>query len=288
MTTYDHVENKTVMVTGATSGIGMAVTQQLTDLGATVIGVGRSLEACQRTRRAIQNGHQQDQVSFQRADLSSQRQICALADRVKEKYHKVDVLINNAGTFTNWYESTEDGYETQFAVNHLAPFLLTLELLPLLQAAPAARVLTVSSKSHRGTSIQWGNVMLRRKYKPLLAYKQSKLANILFTREFNRRFGENAGVRAFAIDPGLVNTNIGLKHSNGIARWVWEKRSARGISPQESAANIVFVALDASVDEAEADYWKNRKPAKTSRYARREYEAAKLWALSERLCGLSN
>lgn len=286
MATYEHVEKKTVIVTGATSGIGMAVAQQLADLGANVIAVGRSLESCQRAKRAIQNGHRLDGLSFQSADLSSQRQIRALAYQVQEKYQKVDVFINNAGTFTNWYESTGDGYETQFAVNHLAPFLLTLELLPLLQAAPAARVLTVSSKSHRRTSIQWGNVMLRRRYKPLLAYKQSKLANILFTREFNRRFGENAGVRAFALDPGLVNTNIGRKHSNGIARWFWEQRSARGMSPQESAADIVFVALHSSVDEAEADYWKNRKPAKTSRYARQEYEAAKLWALSERLCGI--
>jgi hypothetical protein len=129
--------------------------------------------------------------------------------------------------------------------------------------------------------------MHRRGYNPLRTYKQSKLANVLFTFELNRRLGDASPVRAYAADPGLVNTEIGLKGTTGIARWIWEKRRAKGRRPEEAAATLVFLAVDPSVAGSRAVYWKDCRPTPPSRYARRREEAARLWAISERLCGLA-
>jgi len=204
----------------------------------------------------------------------------------KHGCRKIDVLINNAGMVTNWYTATEDGYETQFAVNHLAPFLLTHLLFPLLQAAPAARVLTTSSNSHRAARIRWNDVMLERRYSTLRAYQQSKLANVMFSYEFNRRFAGITPMRAYAIDPGLVNTSIGLKGTNGPVRWVWERRRKRGVDPEDGALTLIHVAVDPALQGSAEVYWKDCRPITPSRRAQDEEEAARLWKLSERLCGI--
>jgi NAD(P)-dependent dehydrogenase (short-subunit alcohol dehydrogenase family) len=200
---------------------------------------------------------------------------------------KIDALVNNAGTVSSWYTATEDGYELQFAVNHLAAFRLTFELLPLLRAAPAGRVVTVSSGSRYGARIRWRDVMYRTGYNTLLAYKQSKLANVLFSAELNRRLGNKSNVRAYAADPGLVRTRIGLKGTSGIERWVWQRRMSGGVSSDEGAQTVVFLATDPALPDSDAVYWKDCQPARPSRHARRPDEAARLWALSERLCGIA-
>jgi NAD(P)-dependent dehydrogenase (short-subunit alcohol dehydrogenase family) len=134
--------------------------------------------------------------------------------------------------------------------------------------------------------MRWPDVMMRRNYSCLAAYKQSKLANVLFTSEFNRRLADTA-VRAYAADPGLVNTEIGLKGTSGIEQFVWERRRRGGASPAEGAETLVYLAANAPVDGRPASYWRDCRPARPSRYARRQGEAARLWALSERLTGLS-
>jgi NAD(P)-dependent dehydrogenase (short-subunit alcohol dehydrogenase family) len=231
-------------------------------------------------------------VSYLTADLSSQQQIHNLSRQVQETLNeyeqkRVDVLVNNAAMVTNWYTATENGYETQFAVNHLAPFLLTNLLLPLLQQAPEARILTTSSMSHRNTRIHWKDVMLRHSYNTLKAYKQSKLANVLFTVEFNRRYAEKTSMRAFAVDPGLVNTNIGMKGTSGIVHWFWNKRRRKGVPPEKAARTIVYLALESDVREIPGVYWKDCRPVSPSRSALNETDAARLWQLSERLCGIN-
>ncbi|MCC6147721.1 MAG: SDR family NAD(P)-dependent oxidoreductase [Anaerolineaceae bacterium] len=281
-----------MVVTGATSGIGFAAAQALAARGACVIGVGRSEARIAEAQAAILSNNPSAQLSFCMADLSSQRQVRALAAAIREKVAAatggLDVLVNNAGAVANWYTATEDGYELQFAVNHLAPFLLTHELLPLLRAAPAGRVVTVSSASHRNAHIHWGDVMLRRNYNTLKAYQQSKLANVLFSFELNRRLGADFHLRAYAADPGLVNTEIGLKGTSGIVRWVWERRRRGGTDPDHGAATVIFLAADPAVQASREVYWKNCRPLAPSRYAQREEEAARLWELSERLCGIES
>jgi NAD(P)-dependent dehydrogenase (short-subunit alcohol dehydrogenase family) len=291
MTTDQNLENKTMVVTGATSGIGLATTRALAGKGAFVIGVGRSAARCKQARDAILSLQPTAHIAFLLADLSSQRQVRQLAEVIRDRVAssgtgQLDVLINNAATVSNWYTATEDGYELQFAVNHLAPFLLTLELLPLLKKAPTARVITVSSGSHRNTRMHWQDVMLRRGYNTLRAYKQSKLANVLFTFELNRRLGEDSRVRAYAANPGLVNTEIGSKGTSGLVRWIWEKRRSGGVDPEQGAETLIYLAADASVDGSREVYWKDCRPVQASQYARRVEEAARLWDLSEQLCGI--
>ncbi|MRR29165.1 SDR family NAD(P)-dependent oxidoreductase, partial [bacterium] len=197
------------------------------------LGAGRSTERCQQALLELQSRHPQASIHYFTADLASLQQVHHLAEEVHahlalHSQGKLDVLVNNAGLVTSRYTITEDGYEKVFAVNHLAPFLLTHALMPALKSAPTGRVLTVSSKSHRNMRIFWANVMLQRIFNPLLAYKQSKLANVLFSAEFNRRFAGSTRMRAFAIDPGLVNTEIGMKNNHWLVAWVWNQRRQKG------------------------------------------------------------
>jgi retinol dehydrogenase 12 len=170
--------------------------------------------------------------------------------------------------------------------NHLAPFRLTLELLPLLQAAPAGRVVTVSSDSHYAARMNWNDIQLRRSYNGLRAYEQTKLANVLFTVELNRRLGAGSNVRAFAADPGLVKTDIGLKGTPGLVRWLWGLRRSGGISAAESARGIVALLTDPMAQETGAVYWKHGSPKLSSRYSLDGEVARRLWDISASMCGI--
>jgi len=277
---------KTIVITGASSGIGLAAAGALAARGARVIGVGRSPVRCEEARQTILAQTHGARIEFAVADLSSQQAVRSLGAELLERLGgaPLNVLVNNAGAVASWYTPTVDGYELQFAVNHLAPFLLTHELLPALQKAEAARVITTSSRSHRGARIYWADVMLRRNYFTLTAYRQSKMANVLFTAEFIRRYGGD-GLRAYAADPGLVKTDIGLKGTGGLVSLVWGLRARGGRSPEYGAATIVHLAADV-LEDANAIYWKDSRPLAPDAYALREDEGRRLWELSERLCGL--
>jgi NAD(P)-dependent dehydrogenase (short-subunit alcohol dehydrogenase family) len=231
------------------------------------------------------------QIRFHIADLSSQRQVRETAEAARtwareDAEGKLDVVINNAAVVSSRYTTTEDGYELTFAVNHLAPFLLSHELLPVLAAAPSPRVVTVSSGSHRRARIHWRDVMLRRGYGILRAYRQSKLANVMFAAEWNRRWAQGAYLRAYAADPGLVNTEIGLKGTRGMARWLWDRHRVQGASAEVGARTVVFLATDSGVERASEVYWRDCRPARPDPYALRVEEAERLWAISEKLCGV--
>ena len=286
-----NLHGKTMVVTGATAGIGLAAARALVGRGAHVIGVGRSDERCRSARQMILEESPEASVSMLVADLSSQRQVRGLAADIRVLLQeagdtKLDVLVNNAGTVSSWHKVTEDGYELQFAVNHLAPFLLTHELMPMLQQAPSARVLIVSSGSHYGTDMHWSDVMYRQHYNCLVAYKQSKLANVLFIAELNRRLGDQSSIRAYAVDPGLVNTEIGLKGTSGIENLVWQFRRSGGVTPEQGADTVVYLAGEPDIPASHRIYWKERTPLAPSNIALDEAEAARLWSLSERLCGV--
>lgn len=286
------ITGKTIVVTGATSGIGLATANALAGRGGFVIGVGRSQTRCQEAERFIKSNYPQADLLYLVADFSSLKQVKRLAAEIKEvlasRGRGLDVLINNAGTFCSWYTTSAEGHELQLAVNHLAPFLLTHELLPLLRKAPAARILTVSSGSHYGTWINWRDIQLRRHYNCLWAYKRSKLANVLFTAELNRRLQEKDRIRAYAVDPGLVNTEMGLKATVGLANWIWKKRRHKGVSSEEGAATSVFLATEDLGNDTQEIYWRDCQPKKPSRYALSNKHAKRLWELSERMCGIKS
>lgn len=287
----NNLSGKTVVITGATSGIGLETAIKMSSLKSFVICVGRSKEKCTKAEERIKGVCPDAKIKFLTAELSLLKQVRELALAIGQVVRQegsgyIDVLINNAGTVSSWFVSTAEGFELQFAVNHLAPFLLTLELMPFLKAAPHGRVITVSSGSHYRTRINWKDVMMRKQYNCLMAYKQSKLANVIFSTELNRRLGPNSNVRAFAADPGLVNTGIGLKNTTGIERWVWLKRSKRGTDPATAAASVAYLAGEPSVKDSWHVYWKDSMPLKPSKYSQREDVATRLWELSEKLCGI--
>jgi NAD(P)-dependent dehydrogenase (short-subunit alcohol dehydrogenase family) len=283
---------RTFVVTGATSGIGLAAAKLLAGRGYSVIGIGRSAERCCATEERLQalqtrGGH----IKMHLADLSLQSQVLRLAQDIRStladwKCMWLDALINNAATVPFWQTFTPEGFDMQWAVNHLAPFLLTRELLPLLKAAPLGRVVTVSSASHYNTKLNWDDIQLRRHYNPLRAYNQTKLANVLFTVELDARLRKDSNVRAFAADPGLVNTELGLKSNSFLARRIWYLRRRGGISPEASAEGIVYLAVEPSLHDANEIYWKHGKPKAPSKYALNPEAAGQLWKLSSQMCGL--
>ncbi len=281
---------KTVVVTGASSGIGLSAAIMLAQSGAWVIGTGRDLARCARAEKAIQDACPGTQVNFLAADLSRLILVHGLAQQIQgllrqRGCYSLDVLVNNAGTYVEKFTKTEDGLERTLAVNHFAPFLLTHELLPLLLRAPMGRVVTVSSDSHYHTHMDFKRLNAPLFYHGLLAYKASKLANVLFTVEFNRRFAGTT-VRAFAIDPGLVKTEIGFKETRGLARLVWRYRLKSAISPQKPAETILFLSAEETLQDTPEPYWHDCRPKAPDAQALQPENGRRLWELSSQLCNI--
>jgi retinol dehydrogenase-12 len=197
------------------------------------------------------------------------------------------VLVNNAGTYCGHKVITGDGVERTFAVNHLAPFLLTHLLLPILSASPLGRVITVSSDSHYHARIVPEKVSNPWFYFGLRAYSQSKLANVLFTAEFNRR-NKTSSPRAFAVDPGLVNTDIGLKETGPLAGLAWKSRQRKGVKPEVPARTILHLAGGPSLQNSDEIYWKDSLPKQPNRSAFDPELARRLWEVSCKLCHIND
>jgi retinol dehydrogenase 12 len=285
---YD-LSGKNIILTGATSGIGLAAVKLLVGSGAFVIGVGRSEKRNQKAKESVLSMYPDGKLRYLLADLADQREVRGLATQIisllkKEKQAYIDVLVNNAGAYLEKKQITEDNIEKTFAVNHLAPFLLTHDLLPLLRKSNSGRVLTVSSYSHYTTPLCINRIIDPWPYIGLLAYKRSKLCNVLFVYELNRRYEEITG---FAVDPGLVNTAIASKGSDGISHWVWRVRRKQGTPTEVPAKTIRYLCGEQEISLDQGYYFKDCKPKTPSRNARRSDLAAKLWSLSSHLIGSS-
>lgn len=277
-----NIFGKSIVLTGSTSGIGLAAAHALTSAGAFVIGVGRNQGRIEHAKRTILKNCPEAQIQFILGDLSSQEKVNATAQWIKlilnqNNFTHLDAIIHSAGVYLEKKHFTEKGIETTFAVNHIAPFLLTHKMLPLLMNANKGRILTVSSYSHATTPLSLNRITHPKPYLGILAYKRSKLCNILFACEINRRYPELA---AFAVDPGLVNTSIASKGSRGISHWVWKSRRKKGTSPDVPARTILFLVQAEKIDPAEGCYIKNCEPKKPSRKSQSELLAKKLWQYS--------
>ena len=279
---------KTIVVTGATSGIGLAAAKQLARAGVVVIGIGRSEERCHAAQEQLRGLHPAGKAHFLRADLSLLSEVRAVAEQIRGTLAgSLDGLLNNAGGVAFRQTQTPEGFDRTWALNHLAPFLLIHELLPSLRAAPWARIVTVSSGSHYGARLDWQDLQSRRRYSAWRAYGRSKLANVLFTLELNRRLGADCSVQALAADPGLVNTGIGTKDTPFWMGWVWRIWSALGKTPEETAKGIVRLFLDPSVQTSAGIYWKYGLPVDPDPAALDEDSARRLWEISEEMCALT-
>jgi retinol dehydrogenase 12 len=282
------LSGKTVVVTGATSGIGLAVVRKFTQHGAFVIGVGRSETRNQDAFVQLSATKSKGEAVYLLCDLADQQQIKMLSKAIHEVLKKrqrncIDILVNNAGVYLEKKQLTNAGIEKTFAVNHLAPFILTHELIESLQKSDQGRVMTVSSYSHRTTPLNLNRIANPKPYIGLLAYKRSKLCNILFTHALNSKV---KGITAFAADPGLVNTGIASKGSQGISHWVWRSRRQKGTSPEIPATNLLFLAGAKEIEMDQGYYFKDCEPIPASPKSQRDDLAERLWALSCRLTGV--
>jgi NAD(P)-dependent dehydrogenase (short-subunit alcohol dehydrogenase family) len=280
---------KSVVITGATSGIGLAAAIKFTQEGAFVIGVGRSAVRNDLAQNMITEANPKSRFVYLLADLGDQNQVHALGAKIKAQlnqhgYRQLDVLINNAGVYLEKKHTTFDGIEMTFAVNHLAPFILSHELFALLKQSQRGRVITVTSYSHRITPLTLKRISSPYPYIGFLAYKRSKLCNILFTYEFNYRL---QGVEAFAVDPGLVNTRIVSKGENGLFAWFGRRRVSKGTSTDVPVMTLLYLSNEDQIDTSIGYYFKGCQPQTPSPSARRKDLARDLWDLSSQLTGIN-
>ena len=277
---------KTVVITGATSGIGLAAAKALAHRGYCVIGVGRTTERCGAARQRLADETGSSNVTYVCGDLSRQADVHRVADEIAAMLDRHDgrlyALINNAGGVRSWYETTPEGYELQFALNHLAGFLLTCRLMPYLQRQ-SGRVIFTGSGSHKYMKVHWDDIMFQKRYSCLMAYKQSKLCNMLFAAELNRRYS-GSGLRAYVVDPGLVRTEIGRKQTAGIVNRFWTVRSRRGTAPDVPAETYAYLC-DAQ-PAPDGLYYYQCNARRYSRHADNVNDAQRLFELSEQLCGI--
>jgi NAD(P)-dependent dehydrogenase (short-subunit alcohol dehydrogenase family) len=269
----------TYLVTGANAGIGRAVTRQLAAAGGRVLMACRSRERGEEARSGIRESVDGARLEVLQADLSSQRQVRELAAAVRERTGRLDALVNNAGVYLPERRTSPDGLELQLAVNYVAPFLLTRELGPLLRESAPSRVVTVASMEHRLGRIHFDDLQLEDGYSGGRAYRQSKLATVLWTRELARRW-EGRGVTANAVHPGVAFTRLVYRISalSRLVKWLLK-------SPEEAAEGPVYLATSPEVADVTGAYFRGTRRVRPAGRARDPEKARRLWRETERLVG---
>lgn len=276
---------KIVMVTGANAGIGRETTLALARQGATVVMVCRSKSKGEAAQAELQAASQNPHIDLILADFASLAAVRQAAATFQERYNRLDVLVNNAGLYLGERLVSADGYEMTFAVNHLAPFLLTNLLLDTLRASAPARVVTVSSGAHFGGRIRFNDLNATRGYQGFRVYADSKLANILFTTELARRL-EGSGVTANCLHPGAVASNFALD-TGGFFGQIFKLARPFMLTSEQGARTSIYLASSPEVANVSGVYFDKCKPAHTSTQANDAAAARRLWEVSAQMVGLS-
>ena len=281
------MKDKICMVTGATLGIGKVTARSLAQKGANVIVVSRSAEKCAATVEALKQETGNPAVGFIDADLSSQKEIHGLAERFKERYQNLHVLVNNAGALFMDRQESVDGIEMTFALNHLGHFLLTDLLLDALRSSTPARIVNVGASAHRfARGVNFGDLQATVGYSGWGAYAHSKLCNLLFTYELARRL-EGTGVTANALHPGVVATGFG--HNNrGLMGTLVRLTNLASLSPERGAETIVYLAASPEVEGVTGKYFVNKKQVQSTPASYDKANAVRLWQASEAMVGRSS
>lgn len=277
------VQGKTVVITGATSGIGTETARALADAGARVVMINRNpqkAEAVADDLRRTATG----EIDLVRGDMSSFASIREAANEVLERYPRIDVLISNAGVFRARRHETTDGFEEVFGVNHLAPFLLTNLLLERLRASAPSRIVVVASEAHRGAVLDFDDLLLQRRYGAWRAYSRSKLSNIMFTYALSRRL-DGSGVIANCLHPGFVATRLGSGNKIPI-RPVYILLRPFTISPKKGSETSVYLATSPEVEGISGKYFDKKRESRSSRVSLEEEPQELLWKMSADLTGI--
>jgi retinol dehydrogenase-14 len=275
----------TVLVTGGTSGIGRATAAGLAARGARVAITGRDEVRAEESAHEIRAAAGGAHVDVFVADLSSQAEVRRLAEDVLRRLPRIDVLINNVGGYWDTRHVTADGLERTFALNHLAPFLLTNLLLDRLEQSMPARVVTVASGAHTAGRIDFDDLQGERGYSGSRAYSQSKLANVLFTYQLARRL-DATSVTANALHPGVVRTSFGAEDPGGVQRLLVPFMRPFMKTPEQGAATSIHLASSPSVADVTGQYFSDSKPKRSSEASKDEAVGARLWRVSADLVGL--
>lgn len=280
-------ESRVIVITGASSGIGRASAEAFARMGWHVIGTGRDPERCaaaEQSIRAIASGG--GRVDFVRGDFTEMADVCRVAGEIAALTDRIHVLVNNAGGVRDRLYRTSEGLEATFAANHLAPFLLTRELLPQLERAAAespagtVRVIAVSSSGHMGCQgIDWDDLMMEQNFVPAQAYCQAKLANLLFTRELDRRLADK-GIVAQAMHPGRVGSNFASHGDEAMQSYMARNEC---VTPEQPARTIVWMATAPEVGQGGGRYFHDLAEEEAAPQARDDKAAERLWNESERI-----
>ncbi len=273
---------QTILITGATAGIGKASAEALAQHTSTLILLGRNADKLQLTASSLAGKHPACRIETVVADLSEPASIEAVIPAIAAITGRVDVLLNNAGAYFTDRTTNSAGYEETFALNHLGYFHLTSRLWPLLQAAGKARVVNVSSGAHTMGKIYWDDLMLNHRFSGMKAYAQSKLANILFTVELAER-GKAIGLTSNCLHPGVVASDFANGFRGPIATLLLSLAKRLMITPEKGAETSVFLASDPSVAGMSGQYFVKKRVAKASPAAMDRADAKRLWEVSGEL-----
>lgn len=273
---------KTAIVTGANSGIGKETARELANHGYRVGMVCRNRAKAENARKEIIDATGNDEIDIFIADLSLIKNVSAVAESILDQYERLDRLVNNAGILPDGdRKETEEGLELTFAVNHMAYFTLTQQLMPLLEKTDGARIVNVASDASRSGSFDPGNLQLKTNYSTLKAYGNSKLFNIMFTRQLAKEI-EGKDISTFSLHPGVVNTNFASESDSWFAKFFNIGRLFMR-SPEKGAETSVYLCLEDGIEHLSGSYFRDQKPVTPVKAAQSDKDCRKLWEISEKV-----
>jgi NAD(P)-dependent dehydrogenase (short-subunit alcohol dehydrogenase family) len=280
----DTMEGKTVVITGATSGIGQVAAETLAKTGARIVLVARDKSRADAILARLRSSAPGVAHSVHFADLTRLAEMKRVALQIADQEPRIDVLINNAGALFGKHRLTEDGLEYTFALNHMAYFVLTAGLRARLSASRPARIISTASASHQRATLDFDDLQSVKSFGAVKAYGRSKLCNILFTRELARRLN-GTGVTANCLHPGFVATRIADQSDGLISYLAWVAKFF-AISPAQGAETMIYLASSPEVADVTGQYFYKCAPIAPSSSARDDRSALLLWERSAALAGM--
>jgi NAD(P)-dependent dehydrogenase (short-subunit alcohol dehydrogenase family) len=277
------MNGKTVVITGATSGIGEVAADRLAAKGARIVFIARDQKRGEETLKHLNAIAPGQPHKAYYADLSRLSEMKRVGAEIAAGEENIDVLVNNAGAAFVGRQATEDGLEKTFALNHMSYFVLTALLRPRLRAG--GRIVSTASTAHRGAHLDFNDLQSEKRYSSFAVYGRSKLCNILFTRELARRLA-GTGITANSLHPGFVATRFG-NENGGLFEMAIRFAKNFAIAPEQGAATIIYLASSPDVDNMTGLYFDKCKPVTPSREAQNDADAKTLWSISEKISGLN-